>query len=237
MNSSGFDPYADAYRDIHNRNVRFTGGSSDYYSEYKVRIMAQTYRPPASACRILDFGCGDGLGTHYLTRYFPEARVCGIDVSEKSLEAARRRVPVKATFVRYGGGEIPFPDNDFDLVLISGVIHHIACASRPALLKSLFRVCAPQASVYIFENNPLNPFTRYIVATCEFDRDACLLTSGRLKRDLRAAGFEIQRCRFTLLFPRHKLFRPLHRLEERLGALPLGGQYYVRAVKGRACSD
>ncbi len=35
-------------------------------------------------------------------------------------------------------------------------------------------VLKKKGRVYIFEHNPYNPVTRYLVATCEFDRDAVL---------------------------------------------------------------
>ena len=70
--------------------------------------------PPNS--RVLDVGCGDGLISSLLQARRPDLSIQGIDV----LVRPATRIPV----VSFDGTHIPFPDNSFDVVLFSDVLHH-----------------------------------------------------------------------------------------------------------------
>ena len=48
-------------------------------------------KPPSQEVRILDAGCGTGVGTEYLILLNPQSEVVGIDLSEKALEIAKER--------------------------------------------------------------------------------------------------------------------------------------------------
>jgi hypothetical protein len=81
----------------------------------------------------------------------------------------------------------------------------------------------------LWENNPWNPGTRYIMSRVPFDKDAITMTPPETRRLLRATGFEIVRTDFLFVFPH--LLRVLRPLERLLARLPLGGQYLVLARK------
>jgi ubiquinone/menaquinone biosynthesis C-methylase UbiE len=70
--------------------------------------------------RILEVECGGGEGTLFLAREFPSARVRGIDCSEKAIHAAAARVGLdpegRIAFKQGEPRDIPFPDDQFDLV-------------------------------------------------------------------------------------------------------------------------
>jgi len=76
-----------------------------------------------SNSRILDVGCGDGLISSMLHARRPDLTIQGIDV----LVRAATRIPVAA----FDGVHIPFPDDSFDVVLFSDVLHH---TEDPAVL-------------------------------------------------------------------------------------------------------
>jgi hypothetical protein len=86
-------------------------------------------------------------------------------------------------------------------------------------------------TLFLFEHNPWNPFTRRIVRDCPFDDDACLLSPIAARSLLSAAGF-VCSIRYIHFFP-HTL-RHLLRLERCLRRVPLGAQYYCFAHKRRA---
>jgi ubiquinone/menaquinone biosynthesis C-methylase UbiE len=65
--------------------------------------------------KVLDLGCGSGIfGKKFEEKFKKE--VIGIDIVDKRV----CQIPFKL----YDGQTIPFPDNYFDLVLISFVLHH-----------------------------------------------------------------------------------------------------------------
>jgi hypothetical protein len=78
-----------------------------------------------------------------------------------------------------------------------------------------------------FEHNPLNPVTRYIVATCPFDKNAILLPARTLVRRQRQAGFSNIGVRYTGFFPGP--LRALRPLERFMTGMPIGAQYYTFA--------
>ena len=72
----------------------------------------------------------------------------------------------------------------------------------------------------IFEHNPVNPVTRYIVATCEFDENAVLRSrQASLKAREAAAGFSGIPSGLYRLFS-GRLAVALRGLEPYLSALP-----------------
>ena len=81
----------------------------------------------------------------------------------------------------------------------------------------------------IFEHNPNNPVTRRLVSTCPFDADAVLLPMRETVRRMREAQFGIAEAGYCLFFPGP--LAALRPLENFMGWLPLGGQYFVRGVR------
>lgn len=225
-----FDQFARDYRDIHNENIRLTGADSHYFSEFKVKWLREYYSRSSPAA-ILDLGAGDGTCLSYFSTYFPEAMLFGIDVSELSIEeAAAKNIP-NTEVQAYNGSEIPYPDNQFDTILVATVMHHIRFELHPGLMKEALRVLKPGGRIFIVEHNPWNPVTRHMVNTCPFDEDAVLLKPGYARKLLQSCGYQKVRNHFTLFFPRGGFFKSFHFLEKHLEALPIGGQYVCVGVK------
>lgn len=91
-------------------------------------------KPPRQDVRILDAGCGTGVGTEYLILLNPQAEIVGIDLSEKALEIARERCQRSGVAANHKGTinfqhlnlesatELP---GQFDLINCVGVLHHL----------------------------------------------------------------------------------------------------------------
>jgi ubiquinone/menaquinone biosynthesis C-methylase UbiE len=216
-----FDEFAKDYRSIHTANVKISGADSFYFAEHKVLVLKQN--EPGKNLQMLDVGCGDGVTEFFVQKYLPGWRVEGIDVSEKSIVEATGKNISNAGFQLFNGTEIPFANNSFDVVFIAAVLHHIEFSMHLAIIKEIYRVLKPGGRLYLFEHNPLNPFTKYLVKTCDFDKDAHLLSYIYCGKLLKKAGFIPVKIKFILFFPRKGILSKLIVLENALNWLPLGG--------------
>ena len=150
---------------------------------------------------------------------------------DQDVEVATRH-SLKLTTVQGDMADLSvFPDESFDMVFIAAVMHHIDFSLHAGLLKEIYRVLKKGGRLYLFEHNPLNPVTRYLVNTCVFDKEAKLLGHRYTKNILESTQFKQIENRFILFFPRSGLFAKLVKMENKLAWLPLGGQYMYRAVK------
>ena len=147
-------------------------------------------------------------------------------MSARSLAIAGHRFGPLATFA-HGDSLDVLGDRTFDLVFTSCVFHHIEADRHVDLLRRLRGRLAPEGVTVVFEHNPLNPVTRYIVATCPFDENAVLLPARVLATRQREAGFRRIETRYTGFFP-HALAR-LRAAEPHLSWCPIGAQYYTLA--------
>lgn len=76
--------------------------------------------------RALDLGTGTGQGAFALARRFPEARVTGVDLSDRMLAEAERKTPPalrdRLTFEHGDASKLAYPDDSFDLVAHANMI-------------------------------------------------------------------------------------------------------------------
>jgi SAM-dependent methyltransferase len=233
MNEAEFDKFADEYYASHAAGIAVSGETPEYFSEYKIIDIARECqpqsRPAAATVKLLDFGAGIGNSVPYVRKHLANAQLTCLDLSQRSLEVAEKRFANLAQYVRFDGASIPFPNDHFDIAYAMCVFHHIDHADHVALLRELRRVLKPGGSLFIFEHNPFNPLTVRVVNTCPFDENAHLIRAPEMKRRLAAAGFAGTNARYRVFFPH--FLRALRRFESALAWLPLGGQYYVRALK------
>jgi 2-polyprenyl-3-methyl-5-hydroxy-6-metoxy-1,4-benzoquinol methylase len=217
-----FDQYGPNYRDVVQRAIDFAGLEYEFFVKAKARIIKQlaTRFDRAADVSLLDVGCGVGILHDHLGGTC--ARICGVDVSEVSIEAAKERHP-DFEYRVMEGNQIPYPSAAFDIVTAINVLHHIDPEARRDFVLELKRVIRPSGVACIIEHNPLNPLTRLAVLRCPFDKDAHLLRAAQANRLLEAAGFAHVRANYFLLTPLSS--RAACRLERWLSALPLGAQY------------
>ena len=109
-------------------------------------------KPVGEDIRILDAGCGTGVGTEYLVHSNPFARVTGIDLSEGALSVAKERCQ------RSGADRVEFHHlslcdaaelpGEFDLINCVGVLHHLP--DPIAGIQALSAKLAPGGLLHIF---------------------------------------------------------------------------------------
>ena len=227
-----FDQYGGNYREVVQRAIDFAGLEYEFFLKAKARIIKQlaTRFERAANVSLLDVGCGVGILHDHLGGTC--ARICGVDVSEVSIKAAKERHP-DFEYRVMEGNQIPYPAAAFDIVTAINVLHHIDPEARRDFVLELKRVIRPNGVACIIEHNPLNPLTRLAVLRCPFDKDAHLLGAAQANRLLAAAGLARVHAKYFLLTP--FLSATATSLERRLSALPLGAQY--AAVGERPSSD
>lgn len=208
---------------------RLVGGNAESFITIKAEWFLRFVRHHPAArpgdCQLLDFGCGTATLLRVLRRLGYQGALAGCDVSPAMLEEGRRVWDVGAVpeLALQSDGVLPYADCRFDFVLASAVFHHIPCDERAHWLREVFRVVKPGGHVIVFEHNPWNPITRFVVSRTPIDADAVLQSPSDAADGLRRAGFEDISSSALMFFPpRLQFLRPLERA---LSWLPLGGQY------------
>jgi SAM-dependent methyltransferase len=96
----------------------------------------------------LDLGCGTGTkATVHLAREFDT--VTAVDISPRSIEAARRRVP-GVEFIAADMTRAEFPPESFDLVTAFYSVLHVPAGEQPALVARVASWLAP-GGVFLFD--------------------------------------------------------------------------------------
>jgi ubiquinone/menaquinone biosynthesis C-methylase UbiE len=122
--------------------------------------------------RILDVGCGRGVGVQILLEQFGAGHVYGLDVDPRQVHRAQRR------FARTSEGRVvlavgsverlPFPDEYFDAVFDFGMLHHVI--DWQAGVSEIRRVLKP-SGLFFFEEVTRAALNRWIYRTF-FDHPA-----------------------------------------------------------------
>ncbi len=115
-------------------------------------------KPERNAIRILDAGCGTGVGTEYLMHLNPQAQITGIDLSEGALAIAQERCRRTAQPERGDTERVRFQhlslyhadrlEGEFDLINCVGVLHHLP--DPIAGIRALAPKLAPGGLFHIF---------------------------------------------------------------------------------------
>ena len=91
----------------------------------------------------LEVGCGSGAVSKHIAKKYP-LKVTGIDIDPEQIQLAQRNIGdiPDIHFLVVDATNLPFPDNDFDIVLSFGVTHHIS--NWLGALKEIRRVLKPK---------------------------------------------------------------------------------------------
>ena len=221
-----FDYFARSYDDDLNAGLSITGEDKHFFARERLLWLRRRIKAlQLEIAAVMDFGCGPGNATPLLREAFDGAHVFGLDVSTELLDVAK---------AQYGGPGITFLTPDawpadlaVDLVYCNGVFHHIDPALRPDCVKFIGRALRPGGVFALWENNPWNPGTRFVMNRVPFDSGAITLTARQAVRLVSAAGLTPTSVDHAFIFPR--VLKALRPLEPWLAGWPLGGQYQVLA--------
>ncbi len=153
-----------------------TGNTYDKYGSTNPlvkRLMASFERDlgdlftRAAPASVLDVGCGEGVLTERWAMQLDPGRVVGVDLADPKLErewAARSRPNLE--FRTTSGRELPFSDNEFELVSAIEVLEHVPEPERT--IAEMARVAARHVLVSV----PREPLWRFLnVARGAYLRD------------------------------------------------------------------
>jgi ubiquinone/menaquinone biosynthesis C-methylase UbiE len=106
---------------------------------------------------LLEVGCGNGeLSKHIAGKY--RLNVIGVDIDPDMVKRAQESIDGVGTvdFLAVDATKLPFPDGQFDIVLSSGVMHHIS--NWLDALEEINRVLKPRG--YLIHKDLL--FTKWV---------------------------------------------------------------------------
>lgn len=121
-----------------------------YQFLYKVAI------PLVAGKKVLDYGCGNGVHSGFLVEH--ASQVIGIDLSEASLEVARKAhstVGGKVSFIKMDCEALEFPDQSFDVVFDGGTFSSLDFSKA---IGEITRVLKPDGILIGIETFGHNPF-------------------------------------------------------------------------------
>jgi SAM-dependent methyltransferase len=159
-------------------------------------------KPDKQDIRILDAGCGSGVGTEYLVHLNSQAQVIGIDLSAGTLEVAKERCK------RSGADRVEFHHlslydveqlpGEFDLINCVGVLHHLPDPIRG--IQALAKKLAPGGLMHIFVYGELGRWEIQLM------QKAIALLQGNKRGDYRD-GVQVGRKIFASLPQNNRLVK------------------------------
>ena len=157
-------------------------------------------RPETDKVRILDAGCGTGVGTEYLVHLNPEAEVVGIDLSAGAIAVATERCQRsganRVTFQNLSIYDVEQVPGEFDLINCVGVLHHMPDPIRG--VQALSKKLKPGGILHIFVYAELGRFE------IQLTQEAIALLQGDKRGDYKD-GVQVGRTLFSSLPEQNRL--------------------------------
>ena len=127
------------------------------------RYFVDTYIQPAAGMRVLDIGCGPAD----LLEYLPPVDYWGFDVSAIYIEHARRKYGVRGNFHAGILTDATLADSPpFDVVVMSGVLHHLDDDVAGTVLRLAHRALRPGGRLATIDPCLVpgqNPLARWLI--------------------------------------------------------------------------
>ncbi len=125
-------------------------GYGGYHYDGRWRAVAQKisehYHLKAGQ-KVLDVGCGMAHLLYEITQVVPGICVKGIDLSQYALEHAKEEV---RGMLQYGQAqELPFEDNEFDLVISLATLHNLKVYDLKRAIKEIERVSKSDSYIMV----------------------------------------------------------------------------------------
>jgi ubiquinone/menaquinone biosynthesis C-methylase UbiE len=144
---------------------------------------------------IIDIGSGTGTLTLMLSNKFPEAIVAGLDGDENIIRIANQKTNgLGKIYFRQGMSyNLPFDENNADIITSSLMLHHLADDDKVQTLKECLRVLKPKGEMLIADwGRPSNPLMRllfYIVQLLDGFETTASNSKGMVAEYMKQVGF------------------------------------------------
>lgn len=224
------------YKEMLQESSKHTGFSVDYFQEYKIKdlkyeIDNDIHLKSKTSLKILNFGCGIGLSDSYILNIFNSDSInielYGCDISEKSIEIAKKQNSENVTYMTCNGQKLPFNEK-FDIIFIANVIRHIPRKNHIQQIKMLKNALKENGIILMYEFNPFNPVTLYFYNRydCRYDAENVkIMTPYYAKKLFKDSGFNNIKIRYRFFIP--GFMKKFIFMEKYLKNCPLGANYYL----------
>ena len=141
--------------------------------------------------RVLDVGCGRGVGMQILLEQFGAGQVYGIDLDPQQVRRAQKRFAGTSegrVVLAVGSVEkLPFPNEYFDAVFDFGMLHHVV--DWQAGVAEIRRVLKP-SGLFFFEEVTREALNRWVYRTFLDHPTENRFNEAEFLAELPAHGFE-----------------------------------------------
>jgi ubiquinone/menaquinone biosynthesis C-methylase UbiE len=161
---------------------------------YKTLLIQQANIQPGH--HVLDLGCGTGTLAIMAKQAQPAAEVTGLDADPDMLKVAKYksaqlRVPVK--FDMGFTNKLPYPDQFFDRVLSSIMIHHLKTPDKEKTAREIYRVLKPGGQLHVIDfGKPSTFYGKLLGPFLHKFEEANDNIDGKLPIIFREAGLNVQ---------------------------------------------
>jgi ubiquinone/menaquinone biosynthesis C-methylase UbiE len=101
--------------------------------------------------KILDVGCGTGTMSLMVKQAYPSAQMVGLDGDPQILEIARSKAQKLGLEIRFDQGmsfDLPYPNESFDVVLTSMMLHHLTRDDKLTTAQEMYRILRPGGQLF-----------------------------------------------------------------------------------------
>lgn len=156
---------------------------SDYlvkaFVQPKIKFMEEQGCFKRNKIKILDVGSGNGTFSNYFNKYTDQV-IC-VDYSEQLLRENSARARARANAY-----QLPFRDNQFDMVFEANLLHHV---DDPYRVIEEIRRCSREYIVLV-EPNRYNPLMFIFSLMVKVERGVRISSMGKWKRALMGMDIE-----------------------------------------------
>lgn len=118
-----------------------------FYITATTQKTLQRLKPVSGDIKLLDVGCGTGVLLQAISVIYPSIELIGADLSFKMLKITEQKLGPKARLIVCNSCNLPFPDEQFDIVVSCSSLHY--WRNPLEALKEISRVLKPLGEIII----------------------------------------------------------------------------------------